>query len=82
MTPDADDRGGQDQDDYDPFEYVPDRIDAVTASGLAQVYDALADRNRRRLASLPIEQQGVLLWNLVEQGAVNLDVTTEAGDRR
>lgn len=70
---DADRSGG---DDYDPFEHVPDRIDAVTASGLEQLHDALATRNRAKLRSASVERQAHLLWASIEQGTIDLDVGT------
>ena len=63
-----------DQGEYDPFAFVPDRIDAVSASGLEQLHDALSEQNRAKLVSLPIEKQAVLLWDLVERGAVSVDL--------
>lgn len=68
-----------DRDEYDPFAFVPDRIDAVSASGLEQLHEALSERNRIKLVSLPIEKQAVLLWDLVERGAV--DVELRRGER-
>ena len=59
---------------YDPFEFVPDRVDQVTASGLVELHEALNDRNRARLESVPIETQGLLLWKLVEKGHIDLSV--------
>ena len=61
-----------DRDEYDPFTFVPGRIDAVSASG--QLHAALSERNRAKLVSLPIEEQAALLRNLVERGAVNVDL--------
>jgi len=63
------------RDEYDPFEYVPDRIDRITASGLDQMHDALAERNKRKLRSVEVETQATILWNLVEKGTISLDVT-------
>lgn len=59
---------------YDPFVFVPDRIDAMSASGLEQLHEALSEQNRAKLVSLPIEKQAVLLWELVEEGAVDVDL--------
>jgi hypothetical protein len=64
-----------DETEYDPFEYVPDRIDQITASGLEQLHDALADRNKARLRSVPVEQQAGILWSLVEKEVIDVDVT-------
>jgi len=63
-----------DRDEYDPFAFVPDRIDAVSASGLEQLHEALSEQNRAKLVSLPIKEQARLLWDLVEEGAVNIDL--------
>ena len=73
--------GDQDEYDYDPFEYVPDRIDQVTASGLEQLYAALTEANQPKLRSVEVEQQAGLLWILVEEGAISLDIASrqEAG---
>jgi protein tyrosine phosphatase (PTP) superfamily phosphohydrolase (DUF442 family) len=72
---DHDDSGAGDGCDYDPFEYVPDRIDGITASGLEQMYDALAERNKAKLRSVEVETQAMILWGLVEKGTISLDVT-------
>ena len=63
-------------DEYDPFEYVPDRIDQITASGLEQLYEALNEQNKARQRSISIEQQAVILWDLVEKGTIDLNVTS------
>ena len=63
-----------DRGEYDPFAFVPERIDVVSASGLEQLHAALSERNRAKLVSLPIEKQAVLLWDLVERGAVDVDL--------
>lgn len=60
---------------YDPFAYVPDRIDAVTASGLVQLHKPLNARNRATLRSVLLKEQGALLWALVEEGTVDVDLT-------
>ena len=69
-------------EEYDPFEYVPDRIDQITASGLEQLHNALADRNKRKLRSVEIEQQAGILWSLVDKGAIDLDLTVGQGADR
>ena len=69
-------------EEYDPFEYVPDRIDQITASGLEQLHDALADHNKRKLRSVPVEQQAGILWSLVDKGAIDLDLTVGQGADR
>ena len=38
---DESENAGNGEDEYDPFEYVPDRIDAISASGLVEMHDAL-----------------------------------------
>jgi len=63
-----------DRGEYNPSASVPGRIDAVSASGLKQLHAALSERNRAKLVSLPIEEQAALLWNLVEHGAVDVDL--------
>ena len=63
-----------DRGEYDPFAFVPERIDAVSASGLKQLHAAPSERNRAKLVSLPIEEQAALLWTLVEHGAVDVDM--------
>ena len=70
-----------DEYEYDPFEYVPDRIDQVTASGLEQLYAALTEANQAKLRSVEVEQQAGMLWTLVEEGTISLNVTNrqEAG---
>ena len=63
-----------DRGEYDPFAFVPERIDAVSASGLEQLHAALSEHNRAKLVSLPIEEQAALLWDLVKRGAVDVDL--------
>ena len=62
--------------EYNPSEYVPDRIDQVTASGLEQLYAALNEENQAKLRSIEVEQQAGLLWILVEEGAISLDMAS------
>jgi len=62
-------------DEYDPFEYVPDRIDAITADGLVAMHDALNDENTAKLESMPIEDQGMMLWKMVEEGTIDVDLS-------
>ena len=71
----------QDSHEYDPYEHVPDRIDQVTASGLEQLHDALDTENAARLRSVAVETQANLLWKLVEEGAIDLNIRPEGGDR-
>lgn len=65
--------------EYDPFEYVPDRIDAITANGLVEMHEALNEQNTAKLESLPIEDQGVMLWKMVEKGTIDVDLTSGGG---
>ena len=66
--------------EYDPFEYVPDRIDAISASGLVEMHDALNEQNTVKLESMPIEEQAIMLWKMVEKGVIGVDLTE--GSRR
>ena len=68
------------EDEYDPFEHVPDRIDAISASGLVEMHDALNEQNTAKLESLPIEDQAIMLWKMVEKGVIDVDLTD--GSRR
>ena len=63
------------KDEYDPFEHVPDRIDAINASGLVEMHDALNEENTAQLESLPIEDQAIMLWKMVEKGIIDVDLT-------
>jgi riboflavin biosynthesis pyrimidine reductase len=63
------------EDEYDPFEHVPGRIDAISASGLIEMHEALNELNTARLESLPVEGQAVMLWNMVEKGVIDVDLT-------
>jgi hypothetical protein len=58
---------------------VPDRIDAITASGLVEMHEALNERNTAKLESLPIEDQGIMLWKMVEKGTIDVDLTSGGG---
>jgi len=64
----------QSENEYDPFEYVPDRIDAITASGLVEMHEALNEANTAHLESRSIEEQGVMLWKMVEKGVIDIDL--------
>ena len=55
--------------------YVPDRIDAISASGLVEMHDALNDENTVELESLPIEDWAIMLWKMVEKGVIDADLT-------
>ena len=66
--------------EYDPFEYVPDRIDAISASGLVEMHDALNEQNTVKLESMPIEDQAIMLWKMVEKGVIDVGLTE--GSRR
>ena len=70
----------EDEDEYDPFEHVPDRIDAISASGLVEMHEALNEENTAQLESLPIEDQAIMLWKMVEKGVIDVDLTD--GSRR
>ena len=63
------------EDEYDPFEHVPDRIDAISASGLVEMHEALNEQNTARLESLPVEDQAIMLWKMVENGVIDVDLT-------
>ena len=63
------------EDEYDPFEQVPDRIDAISASGLVEMHEALNEENTAKLESLPIEDQAIMLWKMVEKGVIDVDLT-------
>ena len=66
---------GNGEDEYDPFEYVPDRIDAISASGLVEMHEALNEQNTVKLESMPIEEQALMLWKMVEKGVIDVDLT-------
>jgi hypothetical protein len=68
------------EEEYDPSEFVPDRIDQVTASGLEQLHDALGSERKAKFRSVAIETQAAILWDLVEKGAISLDVTRPNGE--
>ena len=53
-------------DNYDPFEFVPERISPVTADGLAWLDEQLHKENKARLRSLPIERQVTVLAGFIE----------------
>ena len=59
-------------DEYGPFTFVPDRISPITASGLAWLDEQLAEENRARFRSLPVERQASVLGDLLEAGAVGV----------
>ena len=77
---DESENAGNGEEEYDPFEYVPDRIDAISASGLVEMHDALNEENTAELESLPIEDQAIMLWKMVEKGVIDVDLTD--GSRR
>ena len=68
------------EDEYDPFEHVPDRIDAISASGLVEMHEALNEQNTAKLESMPIEDQAIMLWKMVEKGVIDVGLTE--GSRR
>ena len=63
------------ENEYDPFEYVPGRIDVISASGLVEIHDALNEENTAQLESLPIEDQAIMLWKMVEDSVIDVDLT-------
>ena len=63
------------ENEYDPFEYVPDRIDAISASGLVEMHETLNEQNTVKLESMPIEEQAIMLWKMVENGVIDVDLT-------
>ena len=58
----------------------PSRIDAISASGLVEMNGALNEENTAKLESLPIEDQAIMLWQMVENGVIDVDLTE--GSRR
>jgi len=81
MSDESETEGGSaGADGYDPFEHVPDRIDAISASGLVQMHEALNEQNTARLESLPVEDQAIMFWKMVENGVIDVDLTS--GGRR
>jgi hypothetical protein len=65
----------EDEDEYDPFEHVPSRIDAISASGLVEMHEALNEQNTVKLESMSIEDQAIMLWKMVEKGVIDVDLT-------
>jgi len=65
----------EDEDEYDPFEHVPGRIDAISASGLVEMHEALNEQNTVKLESMSIEDQAIMLWKMVEKGVIDVDLT-------
>jgi len=74
MSDESDDESAG-EDEYDPFEFVPDQIDIVSASGLVEMHDALNEENTAKLESMPIEDQAIMLWKMVEKGVIDVDLT-------
>ena len=66
---------GNGENEYDPYEYVPDRIDAISVSGLVEMHDALNEQNTAQLESFPIEDQAIMLWKMVEKGEIDVGLT-------
>lgn len=73
MTCDVDDADVDEE--FDAFEYVPDRIDAVTASGIEAMYEELGPVNRARCRESEIEVVAQVFWNLVDKGAIDWEVS-------
>ena len=65
-----DDEHEQGGEEYDPYQYVPDRIDILSADGLVQMHEALNDENAARLRAEDPEVQAVLFWDMVETGVI------------
>ena len=64
-----------DREAYDPHQYVPDRIDILSADGLVQMHEALSDENAAKLRSVDPEEQAVMFWKMVEKGVITADLT-------
>jgi hypothetical protein len=87
-TSDGDDTDTEDDDDanaasdgdtddetaFDPHQHVPDEIDHITADGIEQVHDHLSDDNAAEYAEASVEEQAAFLWNMVDRGAIDLNV--------
>jgi hypothetical protein len=39
------------------------------------MHEALNEENTAKLESLPIEDQAIMLWKMVEKGVIDLDLT-------
>jgi hypothetical protein len=39
------------------------------------MHDALNEENTAQLESLPIEDQAIMLWEMVEKGVIDVDLT-------
>jgi hypothetical protein len=65
------------ESEYDTFGYAPDRIDAIAANGLVAMHEALSEENTAKLESMPIENQGIMLWKLVEEGTIDVDLSED-----
>ena len=44
------------------------------------MHDALNEQNTVKLESMPIEEQAMMLWKMVEKGVIDVDLTE--GSRR
>ncbi|HET7323521.1 MAG TPA: hypothetical protein VFJ06_04245 [Halococcus sp.] len=62
-------------DDFDPHQYVPDRIDIITADGIEQVHDHLSDENAVEYAEASVEEQATFLWEMVDRGVIDLEIS-------
>ena len=69
-------------DGYDPFEFVPEQISPITATGLARLDEQLSQENTARLRSLPIEHQASVLATLMKSGAVGVRASAVGGSPR
>lgn len=59
---------------FDPYQYVPDRIDTITADGIEQVHDHLSDENAAEYAEASVEAQAMFLWEMVDRGVIDLTI--------
>lgn len=47
----------------------------MTASGLVEIHEALNEQNTAKLESFPIEDQGIMLWQMVEKGTIDVEIS-------
>jgi hypothetical protein len=60
--------------DFDPHQHVPNKIDRLTADGIEQVHDHLSDDNAAEYAQASVEYQAAFLWEMVDQGVIDLRI--------
>jgi hypothetical protein len=70
----ASDGDTDDETTFDPHQHVPDEIDTITADGIEQVHDHLSDDNAAEYAEASVEEQAAFLWDMVDRGAIDLNV--------